>query len=207
MIMALTIAVIVQWVLLILFAVMLVALLRQVGMLHDRLGPVGALTLPGGPKVHEPAPVFDDLIALDGRTVSIGGENGVFSTLLFFLSPHCPICKSLIPVIKSIAREQGPALRVILASDGDADDQADMVRRHKLEAFPLILSTQLGLTYQVSKLPHAVLIDQDGKLVSKGLVNNREHLESLFEAKIRGVASLQEFRKQQPASVAERKPH
>jgi hypothetical protein len=28
---------------------------------------------------------------------------------------------------------------------------------------------------------------------AKGLVNTREHLESLFEAKERGVASLQEF--------------
>jgi hypothetical protein len=38
-----------------------------------------------------------------------------------------------------------------------------------------------------------VLLDDEGKVRAKGLVNTREHLESLFEAKERGVASLQEF--------------
>ena len=38
----------------------------------------------------------------------------------------------------------------------------------------------------------AVLIDAEGIIRAKGLVNTREHLESLFEAKERGVASLQE---------------
>jgi len=45
----------------------------------------------------------------------------------------------------------------------------------------------------VSKLPHAVLIDAGGVIRAKGLVNTREHLESLLEAQERGVASLQEY--------------
>jgi hypothetical protein len=45
----------------------------------------------------------------------------------------------------------------------------------------------------VAKLPYAVLIDEAGKLVSTGLVNTREHLESLFVAKERGVSSIQQF--------------
>jgi methylamine dehydrogenase accessory protein MauD len=49
------------------------------------------------------------------------------------------------------------------------------------------------VTYQVSRLPYAVLIDGDGTLRARGLINSREHLESLFEAKRLGVASLQEY--------------
>ena len=45
----------------------------------------------------------------------------------------------------------------------------------------------------VAKLPYAVLLDEQGKVASLGLVNTREHLESLFEAKERGVASLQDY--------------
>jgi len=45
----------------------------------------------------------------------------------------------------------------------------------------------------VSKLPYAVLLDEAGRVASLGLVNSREHLESLFEAKERGVASIQDF--------------
>ena len=42
-------------------------------------------------------------------------------------------------------------------------------------------------------LPYAALLDQAGVLVAKGLVNSREHLESLLEAKRLGVASINEY--------------
>ena len=189
---AIVAALIVLWALVIVLCVVVVALLRQVGMLHERLGPVGALVMPGGPSVGDVAPSFD-LEAIDGRNVLLGGARAQAArlTLLFFLSPSCPVCKSLLPIIKSVAREQAGALLVVLASDGDMPAQIAMVRREKLEAFPLVLSTPLGLAYQVSKLPHAVLIDAQGKIVAKGLINNREHLESLFEAHRLGVGSLQ----------------
>ena len=48
-----------QWVAIAALALMMVGLLRQVGMLHERLGPVGALTLSGGAKVGEIAPAFE----------------------------------------------------------------------------------------------------------------------------------------------------
>jgi hypothetical protein len=38
-----------------------------------------------------------------------------------------------------------------------------------------------------------VLIDGDGVIRAKGLVNTREHLESLLEAKERGVESVQAY--------------
>ena len=49
------------------------------------------------------------------------------------------------------------------------------------------------MSFAVSKLPFAVLIGADGKLKSKGLVNTREHLESLVESMDTGVASLQDY--------------
>jgi methylamine dehydrogenase accessory protein MauD len=62
-----------------------------------------------------------------------------------------------------------------------------------LERFPYLLSTELGMKFQISKLPYAVLIDETGTLRAKGLINSREQLESLFTAKELGVASVQEF--------------
>jgi methylamine dehydrogenase accessory protein MauD len=190
---ALIIAVIVQWIFLMALAALVFALLRQVGVLHERLGPVGALMLPGGPQPGMPSPKFD-LIDLDGRAITIGGHRaGGVSTLLFFLSPTCPICKSLLPVLLSIAAEEGERLRLVFASDGDEPAQRDMVRDFGLADYSLVLSTALGLAFEVSKLPHAVLIDAEGRVVAKGLVNNREHLESLFEARNLGVATRQDY--------------
>jgi hypothetical protein len=49
------------------------------------------------------------------------------------------------------------------------------------------------MTYQIGKLPYAVLIDAAGTLRAKGLVNSREHLDSLFETLHLGSASLQHY--------------
>jgi len=42
-------------------------------------------------------------------------------------------------------------------------------------------------------LPYAVLIDEKGTLQAMGIVNSREHIESLFNVKETGYASLQEY--------------
>ena len=52
----------------------------------------------------------------------------------------------------------------------------------------------------MSKLPFAVLIGGDGILKSKGLVNSREHLESLVEAMESGIATLQDYVEQYSAN-------
>ena len=84
-------------------------------------------------------------------------------------------------------------LSIVLASDGDDAEQRTFVRRAGLEAFPYVLSTELGVAYHVSKLPYAVLLDEHGVVRAKGLVNSREQLESLFTAKDLGVASIQDY--------------
>jgi methylamine dehydrogenase accessory protein MauD len=56
-----------------------------------------------------------------------------------------------------------------------------------------VVSPVVGMTYQVGKLPYAVLIDELGIVRAKGLVNSREHLESLLVAKETGYASIQAY--------------
>ena len=48
----------------------------------------------------------------------------------------------------------------------------------------------MGIAYRVSRLPFAAVIGEDGTVRAKGLVNNREQLESLLNAKDLGVASV-----------------
>ena len=56
-----------------------------------------------------------------------------------------------------------------------------------------MLSEHLGVTYRVARLPFAVLLDEQGVVRAKGLVNSREQLESLFNALETGYASVQEL--------------
>jgi methylamine dehydrogenase accessory protein MauD len=109
---------------------------------------------------------------------------------LLFVSPTCPVCKTLLPVAKSLAAREAD-VRLVFASDGQEDHVA-FVRKYALDAYPYVVSTELGLAHQVGKLPHAVLWDARGIVRAKGLVNSREHLESLLEAETLGVASLHE---------------
>lgn len=190
---ALGIAVLVLAVIVAALVVTVFALARQIGILYERIAPMGALIVDAGPKVGEQAPSFS-LPALDGRTVDIG-KPGAASTLLFFLSPTCPVCKKLLPILKSTARSEAGWLRIVLASDGERGAQEKFVRQARLEEFPYVLSTELGLAFKVSRLPHAILIDDAGRVMAKGLVNSREQLESLFTAKELGVSSVQEYLK------------
>ena len=77
------------WVLLLGVIVALWALARQVGILYERVAPMGALITDAGPKLGEAAPKFE-LPALNGATMAIGGQRAL-SQLLFFLSPTCTI--------------------------------------------------------------------------------------------------------------------
>ncbi len=181
------------WVLLLVMAGLQFALLRQIGVIHERIAPMGALTLDKGPKEGEEAPRFD-LVDLGKRRVTIGGiSTSGRSALIFFLSPSCPVCKKMLPILKSSARTEAKSLEIILASDGEAAEHERFVAAQSLGEFPYILSQELGMTYRVGKLPYAVLIDEAGVIRAKGLINTREHLESLIQAKEMGVASIQEF--------------
>jgi methylamine dehydrogenase accessory protein MauD len=190
---ALTISNALLWLLVLLLSAIVLALVRQIGVLHERLGPAGALMLNRGLTVGEPAPVVE-VSDLEGRAHALGQpRTDGRSTLLLFVSPSCPVCKTLLPAVKSSRRDERTWMDVILASDGEGGEQREFVRTQGLDGIPYVVSAALGLAYQVSRLPFAALLDEQGILRARGLVNSREHLESLFEAKRLGVASLQAY--------------
>jgi methylamine dehydrogenase accessory protein MauD len=192
---------IVLWVAVLALGVVCMALARQIGVLHQRIAPAGALALRQPLTPGEPVPEMS-LTALDGAAVRIGGARGGRSQLVLFVSPDCAICESLLPAVRSAQGAERAWLDIVLASDGDAERQLQFVKDKGLGKFPYVLSEQLGRSFGVAKLPYAVLIDEAGKLSATGLVNTREHLESLFVAKERGVASIQQFLGQRDAQRA-----
>lgn len=188
---ALIISNVLLWVTVLCLVLVVLALSRQIGVLYERVAPMGALTMDKGPAVGEAAPRFE-LPDLRGQTVAVGGARA-HSQLLFFLSPSCPVCKKLLPILKSVAQTEAGWLRVVLASDGEMPEHLLFYQQAALQTFPYLLSTELGMKFQISKLPYAVLIDETGVVRAKGLINSREQLESLFTAKELGVASVQDY--------------
>ena len=179
------------WIAVLVLLVAVIALSRQIGILYERVAPMGALVMDTGPKPGDLAPTFE-LDALGGGRVRLGGVQPR-STLIFFLSPTCPVCKKLLPILKSIQVAESKWLDIVLASDGEAAAHESFRQRAQLTQFPYVLSAALGMQYRVSKLPHAVLVDEAGRVRAKGLVNSREQLDSLFAARDLGVGSVQEY--------------
>jgi len=190
---ALAISVAALWIAVVVLAVVVLALARQVGVLHERVAPAGALLTRAGPAPGDPAPVLTAR-TIDGRELVLGGKSSsARRTLLFFLSPSCPVCKTVLPTVLAVARGETPIIDVVLASDGRPEEHAALAADASAQGLPYVLSTELGLAYQVGKLPYAVLIDAEGIVRAKGIVNTREHVESLVEAERLGVASIQDY--------------
>jgi methylamine dehydrogenase accessory protein MauD len=191
------------WLGFIVMVVVNLALARQVGVLYERVAPAGALMMNQTLAVGSPAPQMT-VAGLDGETLDVGSPREGRSQLLFFLSPDCPVCSELTPALKSASRSESQWLDVVLASDGDDQDHAGYVQRKGLGEFPYVVSELLGKAFGVAKLPYAVLIDEQGKIASMGIINSREHLDSLFEAKERKVASIQDYmNKKNPVQYVE----
>jgi methylamine dehydrogenase accessory protein MauD len=182
------------WLAVVALACVALALVRQIGVLHARIAPVGALDTGAGPRPGAAAPVFD-VEDWSGRRLRLGGaSDDGRSTLLLFISPRCPVCKELLPAVGALAQQERDWLRVVWASDGLRADHAALVREHDLAARPFVLSTPLALAYRVGQLPFAVLVDGRGTVSAAGIVNTREHLESLLEAQARGAPTVQAWR-------------
>lgn len=172
--------------------VVVFALARQIGILFERISPVGAMVNDAGPKIGETSPQFN-LLSLTGGNPIILGAAQPRSTLVFFLSPTCPICKKLLPALRSIRSSEGQWLNLVLASDGEPAKHQEFIAKSDLSDFPYVLSQPLGTAYRVQRLPFAVLLDDQGVVRAKGLINSREQLESLFNATETGFASIQDY--------------
>lgn len=87
---------VVLWFTVLALSVAVVALLRQVGVLHARLAPMGVNPGGEGPRVGDPAPVAGPF-----------GYSEAERWLLAFTSPTCELCARLRPSIDALTRQYG----------------------------------------------------------------------------------------------------
>jgi methylamine dehydrogenase accessory protein MauD len=188
---ALMVSQILSWLLILAMGFALLALARQVGVLHLRVAPAGALTTAGGIGVGDRPAAIEASLLGGGRTVVGGAAPGAGLRLLMFVSAQCPLCKGMIPTARSFARHERVALTFV--GDDDPAAQRALIAQQGIDAYPFVNGPEVGEAFGVSKLPFAVLLDADGTVLSKGLVNSREHLESLIVAHEMGIASVQDY--------------
>jgi methylamine dehydrogenase accessory protein MauD len=177
--MIITVALVLAWIVLLTLVLAVIALGRQIAALNRRVPAWGARGSDAYPQVGERAPEFD-LEALDGgRISSIDLATDRATTLLVFVSPGCTACEELAPAMRAMNRER--EISVMVASSAPPDRLTDFLTVNRLKESRAVSSAELADAYGVATTPFAVLIDDDGIVRGKGLVNSREHLESLFQ--------------------------
>jgi thiol-disulfide isomerase/thioredoxin len=96
------------WIAVIVLGLTCLALLRQIGVLHARVRPLGAHPAGEGPTLDAPAPPLEDVAWADAPM-----------TLMAFTSPTCEVCKQLLPSLAALRRQYDGLL--LLQVDLDQD--------------------------------------------------------------------------------------
>lgn len=156
-----------QWVLLAVLTVVVVSLARQIGVLHLRLAPLGALEIDDeGPRLGD-APPVRRARSHDGSMTLVGGPGP--RRLLAFVSSTCPICEQVLPSLPPAAAATRMTLQVV--SD-----------------------RELEVAYAVPGVPFVVVLDESGVVRSKGTVNSLEQVEGLIDTARGRIAEDHELR-------------
>ncbi len=179
------------WALLLTLSIVVLSLARQIGVLHERIAPLGALRVDEGPAVGAMAPNVAAYL-LDGSRFDIAKSIPAGNArLLLFVSANCLLCRKVVPLAKSVASAEG--LQLVFVGDATPSEQRELIERDNLDRYPFVNGPELGIAFAVGKLPYGVLLDDRGKVVAKGLLNSREHIESLVTAHRTGFGSVQDY--------------
>ena len=167
---------VVLWALVVVLCMVVVALARQIGTLHMRLGPRGAFEIDGEGSALGEAPPAIEMESLQGRTVTIGGPGA--AQVLMFVSPGCHICEQVIPSLRAIAGDG--AYAPIVVSDADMYETSTGLSIEDISV-PVVPAPGVARDYTIPGTPYLVVLDETGVVRAKGTINNLEQIEGLLD--------------------------
>lgn len=168
---------VVLWLLVGILAVIVVALARQIGTLHLRLGAQGALELDDeGPPLGS-ATAAVTTADVHGRTVVVGGAADSARVLLF-ATPGCRLCREVLPALHALKKARG--VESFLITDA-SDEETQRAYGAAASHASLVASIDLAQSYAVPGTPYVVVLDAAGVVRAKGTVNTLEQFEGLVD--------------------------
>lgn len=166
-------------------SVLLVAMMRQVGLLHQRLPPIGPGSI--GP---EPGASFERLDFAGSPDNEKDETRRPPVRVLAYVTPGCSLCARIPGFLEAYSKTAPPEVRrlvsFVLATDASERD----TERYREEAkirLPILRHAQLQQHYRLTEVgaPYLLaLLDGDGDqelLLAGGIVNTLEQLEDLTD--------------------------
>lgn len=165
------------WLLVLVETVIFLAVLRQVGVLHTRIGPRGAMA-GEGPVIGDVAPA-DRFRTVDGGQFVFRPTEPDGTLVALFVSPSCSACDAVVTSFRTFVRSMNGAIEAVLAVADEPSGAAAWARRRGWKG-PVIPSAKALEALKIPSTPFAVTFDGNGRIQSAGLVNSIEQLESLL---------------------------
>jgi methylamine dehydrogenase accessory protein MauD len=166
------------WVIVLFLGFLLLGSLQTLARLRWRLEQVEA-TMPSkinrnGLKLGTRAPEFS-LPDTAGDQVSLRDFAGC-RVFLVFTQSGCRPCHAVLPELEKLPVKG--EVRVIVVNNGDLGSTRDWTKRLNL-SFPVLVQERYELSkrYEAFATPFAFVIDERGLIASKGIINNRQHIE------------------------------
>ncbi len=185
---------IVLWAVVLLQVVLVLALARLVGQLMSRRFPTtGARVIDPGPDIGVTVENWEGA-DLAGNPVSLRfpRKRAVF---LLYVAPHCTACARLLPSARYFFKEIAHAADVVwvMTQGVRPDALRAYARKNGLEAYPGLSEEALPPRWRLGGAPFGLWVGADGKVKAKGMVDRREHLESLQHAAAIGHATVESY--------------
>ncbi|GBR17130.1 thioredoxin domain-containing protein [Gluconobacter frateurii] len=159
-------------------AVIVFALARQIGVLHERTAPIGQQPVLAGLQVGQALPRITARL-LDDSPFPLGGMHTTDrSNVLMFMSADCPVCKKTLPLVQALAVAHDVDLTLI--GEGDIAALRAMTDRMHLGHTPLVTSQELLLLLQVGRLPTLVALDSRGVITARDVASTRAQVEAIL---------------------------
>lgn len=171
-------------------ALMLVATMRQVGVLHQRVRPTGAGAA-NGPAIGARLPALA-LQAVNDRASGVPSAAKTV-TLLAYVAPGCSLCGELLPSFEAFGRNAPEAVQVLLATDAPPDKAAEYAEENDVK-MPLVRADNLAREWHIPGSPYVVAVRQDDsqtlRVLSAGVVNSLEQLEDVAAVAVENQAAI-----------------
>jgi len=170
------------WILVLVETGLLLRLLHLLGDLREQgiLLPATHQPVPsvGGLEVGAQAPSFS-ATDYEGSSVQLEDLQGQ-QRILAFISPDCSACAGATEALRTLTRDERN-LKVLLI--GDTNSEANRLYAAERDIQIPILTPPPDLAkkvYQIQGVPFVFVIDSAGIIRAKGIVNQREQLQSLL---------------------------
>jgi methylamine dehydrogenase accessory protein MauD len=168
-------------------AVVVLVLARQIGVLHERTAPAGALMQKAG-EVERLDLAGLQVENLAGEALDLQHVSEGRGLSLLFVGPDCPVCGSLLPGYESMLAD----LSFVCCWVGNAQPMSEQMAyadRHGLDKTRYLVTPQLGINLQVMQTPTLVIVDAGGNVVVREKLRGPKQLAALA-ARLQGSAHL-----------------